>query len=186
MKSTTVILNGSTSLWKMEVIKLAERLNIDISHTNDTGKNKLNGQNNRGIHLAIFSEPFLSLLLSGKKTIESRFSLNKNGPFEKVCSGDIVFVKKTGGPILGYFYVSKVLFFNKPNSQVFKSIKEKYHVGICSNADQTFWEQRKNVNYVSLMYVSNLNKIQPFIINKKDRTAWVVIKNKVNEVTVFN
>ena len=46
-----------------------------------------------GIHLAIFVEPYLTYVLDGKKTVESRFSINRSPPYKKVKSGDIVFVK---------------------------------------------------------------------------------------------
>lgn len=36
-----------------------------------------------GIHLAIFAEPFLSMVLSGEKTVESRFSRNRCAPTAK-------------------------------------------------------------------------------------------------------
>ncbi|RBP05022.1 hypothetical protein DFR50_1376 [Roseiarcus fermentans] len=37
-----------------------------------------------GIHLAIFAEPFLSMVLSGEKTIESRFRRNRCAPYGEI------------------------------------------------------------------------------------------------------
>ncbi|MCI9434957.1 MAG: hypothetical protein HFI86_06785 [Bacilli bacterium] len=39
---------------------------------------------NQKIHLGIFSEPYLTYMLEGKKTIESRFSKNKIVPYNKI------------------------------------------------------------------------------------------------------
>ena len=45
------------------------------------------------LHLAIVAQPFYSYMLSGKKTIESRFSINKCSPYLKVKDKDIMFIK---------------------------------------------------------------------------------------------
>ena len=63
------------------------------------------------IHIAIMVEPYLSRLLNGEKTIESRFSVNMVAPYKKIKEGDIVLLKKTGGAIKGLFEASKVRFF---------------------------------------------------------------------------
>ncbi len=54
-----------------------------------------------GIHLAIFSEPYMSLVLSGEKTIESRFSRNRCAPYGEIGDGDIILLKEVAGPICG-------------------------------------------------------------------------------------
>ena len=44
-------------------------------------------------HLAIFKGKAGDAILSGKKTIESRFSKVKNPPFGVIGSGDLVYIK---------------------------------------------------------------------------------------------
>ena len=48
------------------------------------------------IHLAFMVEPYLSLILSGKKTIESRFSTKKNDSFQFYISWGYSCIKKSG------------------------------------------------------------------------------------------
>src|SRR5262245_51208695 len=60
------------------------------------------------VHLAIFVEPFLDFVLSGKKTVESRFSVNRCPPYEHVSRGDIVLLKRASGPVVGACIVSAV------------------------------------------------------------------------------
>jgi hypothetical protein len=64
-----------------------------------------------GIHLAVFVEPYLSFVLEGKKTVESRFSLNRHAPYEQVRDGDLLVLKKSGGPICGVCRVSNVWYY---------------------------------------------------------------------------
>src|SRR3569833_1544843 len=65
----------------------------------------------RGTHLAVFVEPFLSFLLEGRKTVESRFSVNRCAPYRSVNAGDLVIIKMSGGPIVAIAEVSKVWFY---------------------------------------------------------------------------
>lgn len=64
------------------------------------------------IHLGIFSEPYLTYMLDGKKTIESRFSKNRILPYNQISKEDVVIVKKFSGDVLAYFTVKEVLFFS--------------------------------------------------------------------------
>src|ERR1700686_1163065 len=66
---------------------------------------------NRGIHLAVLVEPYLSLILDGKKTIESRFSTNRHAPFEQVQRGDVLILKRSSGPVEGLCTVSDAWFY---------------------------------------------------------------------------
>jgi hypothetical protein len=129
-----------------------------------------------GVHLAIFSEPFLSLLLSGKKTIESRFSINKLSPFQKVTKGDIVFAKKTGGEVCGFFLVGETKYFAQPTQKKLTELKQLYSDGICANEVSNFWIERRNARFISLLDVKYASYTPPIRIDKRDRTAWVVLK----------
>ena len=129
------------------------------------------------VHLAIFSEPYLTYLLKGKKTIESRFSLNRIHPHGNVSKGDIVVVKKTGGAVMGFFQVTEVIFSDQLNQISFNQIKKKYSKGICSNIDPNFWLKHQSAKFATLIRVGELKKMQPFFINKKDRRGWVILNN---------
>jgi hypothetical protein len=64
-----------------------------------------------GIHLAIFAEPFLSLVLSGRKTIEARFSRNRIAPYGEIGYGDIILMKQVAGPICGVALARQTWFY---------------------------------------------------------------------------
>lgn len=64
---------------------------------------------NKKIHLGIFSEPYLTYILEGKKKVESRFSKNKILPYNQISKDDIVIVKKSGGNVLAYFTIKNFL-----------------------------------------------------------------------------
>ena len=42
-------------------------------------------------------------------------------------------------------------------------------------ADEDFWESRRDKRYASLMHIAAITAIEPFVIDKADRRAWVVL-----------
>lgn len=127
---------------------------------------------NKTIHLGVFAEPYLSYMMSGHKTIESRFSKNKIAPYEKMNEEDIVFIKKSGGDIIGYFTIEKVLFFDLQHTPIEK-IKEKYASALC--VDEDFWASKKDSNYATLIFIDKIFPLTEFHINKKGMQTWIVL-----------
>lgn len=127
---------------------------------------------NSNIHLGIFTEPYLTYMLNGQKTIESRFSKNKIAPYEKITKNDIVLVKKSGGNIVAYFTIKEVLFFDLQDYAI-ENIKAKYNKELC--VEDTFWENKKDSHYATLIKIDKLVKLKPFSINKKGMQTWILI-----------
>lgn len=137
-----------------------------------------------GVHLAIFREPYLSLILNGKKTIESRFSINKISPFGTVKKGDLVVLKKTGGAVMGFFIAGDISYYPNLDSKILNKIESLYGKAICAQYDDNFWEDRSKANYATLVQVKKLKRMNPFHIEKKDRMSWVVLR-KNDQLTLF-
>ncbi len=133
-----------------------------------------------GIHLAIFNEPFMALIYKGEKKIESRFSINKISPFMNIAKGDLVIMKASGGPVTGAFLAGDVIFVSGLNDRKLKEIQRKYGKEICSHYDPKFWESRSETKYASLIKVEKLKALNPFRIEKKDRLAWSIIRQRVD------
>ena len=123
------------------------------------------------IHLAFMVEPYLSLILSGKKTIESRFSTKKMIPFKSISVGDIVVLKKSGGDIVAIFEVEKVIFKQVDNENDVEEIKEKYGKELC--LEDKFWFEKQDARYVTLIKISHLQSVSPITIKKANRQSWI-------------
>jgi hypothetical protein len=48
------------------------------------------GDHDGALRLAVLREPFLGLMLSGRRTLESRFSRNRIAPYRAIRPGDVV------------------------------------------------------------------------------------------------
>ena len=93
------------------------------------------------IHLGIFTEPYLTYMLDGKKTIESRFSKNRILIYNQISKEYVVIVKQSSGNVLAYFTIKEVLFFDLCKVSI-DEIKFKYNKQLC--ADDNFWIIKKN------------------------------------------
>ena len=102
-------------------------------------------------HLAIFKEQGAEKILSGQKTIESRFARRRIAPFGLVSSGDLVYIKPSGKDIIGQFRVKKVIFFD---------------LGQVSH------------RYVTLIFIGESTRFitSPIKLKKKDQRGWVVLR----------
>lgn len=137
-------------------------------------------EKNKSIHLGIFIEPFLSHILDGKKKWESRFSVNRCAPYNKVKNGDYLLIKKSGGPILGIVEITKVIYFELDKGS-FDVIRKNYSELLCIE-DPLFWETKKDASYATLMKLSSIRKLNPIDFIKQDRRGWVVLENRTNQL----
>src|ERR1035438_10228161 len=111
--------------WKGKLINYFINELCNDSKWSNTVENVLTDPN-VGIHLAIFTEPYLSLILKGEKKIESRFSINKISPFKKVAKGDVILLKESGGFVNGVFVAGDVIFYSNIDKIILKEIEMNY------------------------------------------------------------
>lgn len=126
-------------------------------------------------HLAIFTPDLADKILTGEKTIESRFSKTKLIPFAQIGCGDIVYIKISGKEIIGQFVVEKVIFYEGLNKSDLEKIKQDYGKQIA--ADESFWRDKKTSRYASLIFIKQSTRflVSPVKIEKKDQRGWMVL-----------
>ena len=123
------------------------------------------------LHIAVMREPFLTYIFEGQKTIESRFSLHKIAPYQRVEVGDAVLLK--AGPVVGHFIVAWVKYFDL-NEYPIEEIRQQYGAGICGDIE--FWKTKRFKRYVTLIGISDVHRVNPYAIEKHDRRAWVTLQ----------
>jgi hypothetical protein len=128
-----------------------------------------------GIHLAVFTEPILTALLVGIKTIESRFSMNRIHPFGKVRTGDIIVVKKSGGPVVAFFVSGEIRSYSNLTPKKVDEIRSKYGMSLGLSESDAFWVEKRYAKYATLINIEGIKHLDSCQIEKKDRTSWVII-----------
>lgn len=128
-----------------------------------------------GIHLAIFAEPFLSIVFSGDKTIESRFSRNRCAPYGEIGDGDIILLKEVAGPIRGLVLARRTWFYDL-GAEPLDRIRDRFGAGI--GADETFWAERADALYATLIELGVPAAVAPIQCDKRDRRGWVALRSR--------
>lgn len=128
-----------------------------------------------GIHVAIFAQPFLSMVLSGEKTIESRFSRNRCAPYGEIDDGDIILLKEVAGPICGLALARRIWCYDLGTEPIDR-IRHHFGAGICANDE--FWTSRADALYATLIEIGSPASIEPVSCNKRDRRGWVSLRSR--------
>jgi len=121
----------------------------------------------RNLHLAVMVEPYLTFVLEGKKTVESRFTANRCAPYGRVESGDIILLKRVSGPVCGACRVAQVWYYELDPSAV-SFIRREFASAICA-PDPAFWEARKDAAFATLIRITDVVRLDPIGVNKRDR-----------------
>ena len=142
-------------------------------------------------HLAILSPKYhyLPKILSGQKSIESRWYKFRTAPWNRIQAGDTVYFKDSGKLVTHKAIVSQVLQFDHPSPAQLHQIVVKYGRQITANnldVDE-FFNSVADKNYIILLFLINPQNIKPFKINKSgfgSGCAWISIPD-IRKITVY-
>jgi hypothetical protein len=126
------------------------------------------------LHLAIFSPGFIGKIFTGQKTYDGRFSQIRCAPFGAIEKGDLVLMKKSGGPIVGYFVAGKVQFFENLDTKKLQEITSNYKDEL--SIPKSFQSKKRNSKYLTLIKIKRPTKFRiPVIVKKRDLSGWVCL-----------
>lgn len=123
------------------------------------------------IHVAVMVEPYITKIMKGEKTIESRFSQNKIVPWKRVFPGDIIIIKRSGGGFESVFEAGKVISKEIMSPAEVEQIKNDFNDRLCIEDD--WWERKSKSRYATLIPITHLLGFDPFVIKFKNRQAWL-------------
>ncbi len=127
-------------------------------------------------HLAIFIGDAIDKILRGEKTVEVRFSISKISPYEYVMKDDEIYLKQSGGLVIGKAKVDNVLYYENLDGETIGKIRREYANELC--VDDGFWKLRSKSKYVTLIFLKNPERfLAPLRFSKHDRRPWVVLKD---------
>ena len=129
------------------------------------------------IHLAVLLEPYLSYILDGSKTVESRFSKHRIAPYRAVAPGDVVLLKKASARSISGVCVVSGAWFYQLDVDSWAEIKGGFARALRAD-DASFWSQRAGAHYATLMRISDVHATSDIRVPKRDRRGWVVLYNR--------
>jgi len=129
-------------------------------------------------HIAIFVGRTIDDIFSGKKTVESRLSLNRVLPYGEVAKDDTILLKKSAGDILGQVIADNVLYYDNLKPAQIEVLKKEYSASIA--VSEAFWQSKKNSKFATLIFLKKPKRFAfPLKFKKKDRRPWLVIDKKM-------
>lgn len=129
----------------------------------------------RGVHLAVLVEPYLQFILDRTKTVESRFSRRRCPPFGRVSEGDVILLKRAGGPVIGLCTVSDVWSYHL-DPRTLTEIRGRF--GAAIQPQNGFWEDRREAAFATLMRIDGARALPDIRVPKRDRRGWVVLRDQ--------
>ena len=132
------------------------------------------------VHLAVFVEPYLGYVLTGAKTIESRFSAHQVAPYGCVSAGDVILLKASGGPVVALCRAANVWSY-RLQSKSWREIRNEFAHAMCAD-DPEFWNARMEAAYATLIRLANVRPLPPLPFAKSDRRGWVVLSGAQDQL----
>ena len=127
-------------------------------------------------HIAILShKSVLDKILSGEKTIESRFSRVKSVPFGQTAAGDIVYFKLSGGPVLGQARIGKVEEYDNLTPRQIEDLAKRYRQELALSED--FLARKMESKFASLLFLEGVEASEPWTYKQGGRSGWIVLSS---------
>ena len=142
-------------------------------------------------HVAIMRKSWdlTSKIISGEKTIETRWYKNKSAPWDKIHPGDTVYFKDSGCPVTVKAEVLKVEQFADLNEGKIVQILSKYSQHDLGTGDipNQIKEYTSGKKYCIIIHLKNSRRVNPaFNISKKGfgaMAAWITLVD-INDIII--
>jgi hypothetical protein len=125
-------------------------------------------------HLAVMVEPYLTRVLSGEKTIESRFARVRAAPYGQIAPGDLIWLKRAGGPIMGSARVAEVHQYAGLTPERVDMLLARW--GAALRLEAAFIARIRGCRYATLIWLGDVRALPaPIRYERRDRRGWVVL-----------
>lgn len=133
----------------------------------------------------------LPKILSGEKTIESRWYKSRRAPWNKIQIGDHIYFKNSGEPVTIMATAEKILQFDNLNPKTIAAIINKYgrKPGICLESSMELKKSLSKTKYCLLVFLRGVRRVKPFNINKSGfglMAAWITVESIEKIRTISN
>jgi ASC-1-like (ASCH) protein len=139
-------------------------------------------------HVAIMKKSWglLPKIISGGKTIESRWYHTRSAPWGKIKAGDTVYFKNSGEPVTVRAHVARVVQFSDLTPRRVKEILRKYghKDGLATKDIPMYARLFGKKKFCILIFLESAKEVKPFRIKKGGfgaMAAWLVV-TKTNSI----
>ena len=149
------------------------------------------------VHIAIMKKSWglTQKILSGEKTIETRWYKHKSKPWDCINKEETIYFKDSGEPVTAKATISKIEQFENLDSRKRNNLLKKYSQKDLGTTRITneIAEYVDNKKYAIIIHLKNPKAIKPFNIDKTDfgmMSAWlcvddlseIIVKDGIDEI----
>jgi ASC-1-like (ASCH) protein len=113
-------------------------------------------------HLVLLRPPYLDLILSGAKTVESRLSRRRHPAATRCHAGDVLYLKRVGGDVEGRARVTAVDVYDGLDAAALRALAEQW-AGRVAATEPEDWYQRMKADARHALFIT-LSGVEPFRI----------------------
>lgn len=131
------------------------------------------------IHVAILLRPYLTAVLAGTKTIESRLTKTARPPYGAVQPGERLFFKESGGPFRATALVRDVAEFADLTPSRVDRLRQRYEAAV--GGDDAYWHGKRSSAYAVFVGVG---QVEPLAVGPRyavqSMRAWYVLPDEAS------
>ena len=130
------------------------------------------------IHVAILKRPYLKLILSGDKTVESRLMRTAQPPYRAIEPGDRIFLKASSGPFMATALAGEIEQHQSLEPYDIQRLRMRHNRAVCGNDD--YWELKRNSRFAVFVHLKQVEPIEAGPIYPKSMRAWHVLDDSLS------
>jgi hypothetical protein len=126
-------------------------------------------------HVAILLRRYLEAILRGEKTIEARLARTRQAPFNRVRTGDRLWLKESSGPFRASAIVERVVFHDDLTPARLRMIRARH--GSAIGGAPEFWIQKRAARCATLLWLADVREVSegPRYRHIPGGRAWYVL-----------
>jgi len=136
------------------------------------------------VHIAIMNKSWglIPKILSGEKTIETRWYRNKSKPWDSIKKGEIVYFKNAGEAVIAKAKVSLVEQYADLDSTKTEKLLNDYKAKDLGteNIPDEIGKYIQGKKYAIIIHLKSPKSIKPFLVNKRGygmMSAWICVED---------
>lgn len=107
------------------------------------------GKAKRAVHLVVVRRPYAERILDGAKVVEARLLKQRRAPYERVNTGDRLYFKVSGGPVVATAVVDAVRTYEHLTPKDIVALEREYDESVCGGT--MFWASRRTAKYAVMV-----------------------------------
>lgn len=130
------------------------------------------------IHVAILKRPYLKLILSGRKTVESRLTRNTPPPYDAIQTGERIFLKASSGPFMATALAGTIEQHSNLTPADIKILRKRLDPAVCGNDE--YWQMKRESRFAVFVQLTHVEPIEVGPAYPKSMRAWHVVEDRLS------